>query len=458
MVFSSLIFLFRFLPLTLLAFFLAPRSMRNGVLLAASLVFYGWGEPKYILIMLLSICIDYTASNGIERHRGSRMRMRAFLMLSVVGNLGLLMGFKYANFMIENFNILTGQAIAPLAVTLPLGISFYTFQTMSYSIDVYRGHTRSERNLVDFGAYVCLFPQLIAGPIVKYVDVQRELKNLRIDPSRIEEGIRQFVLGLACKVLLANNAGLLWQDVQDRGFLQISMPMAWFGILAFAFQIYFDFSGYSLMAIGLGKILGFEFPRNFDFPYASRSITEFWRRWHMTLSAWFREYVYIPLGGNRRGPARQLVNLVIVWLLTGFWHGASWNFILWGLWFAVFLVLEKAFLLESLKRHPFWSHAYTGLVVLFGWVIFAIPDLPSVGVYLSRMFSLTFSGDILYVLRNYGVTLLASVLFSLPVMRRVQTFLAEKKTVSVILLALVFLLCVAYLVDASFNPFLYFRF
>ena len=384
--------------------------------------------------------------------------MRAYLMLSVVGNLGLLMGFKYANFMIENFNILTGQAIAPLAVTLPLGISFYTFQTMSYSIDVYRGHTRSERNLVDFGAYVCLFPQLIAGPIVKYVDVQRELKNLRIDPSRIEEGIRQFVLGLACKVLLANNAGLLWQDVQDRGFLQISMPMAWFGILAFAFQIYFDFSGYSLMAIGLGKILGFEFPRNFDFPYASRSITEFWRRWHMTLSAWFREYVYIPLGGNRRGPARQLVNLVIVWLLTGFWHGASWNFILWGLWFAVFLVLEKAFLLESLKQHPFWAHAYTGLVVLFGWVIFAIPDLPSVGVYLSRMFSFTFSGDILYVLRNYGVTLLASVLFSLPVMRRVQTFLAEKKTVSVILLALVFLLCVAYLVDASFNPFLYFRF
>ncbi len=458
MVFSSLMFLFRFLPLALLAYFIAPRFMRNGVLLVISLLFYGWGEPKYILIMFVSIVVDYVASGGIERHRGSKAWMRFYLSLSVMTNMGLLLGFKYTNFFIENINALTGSNVSLMAITLPLGISFYTFQTMSYTLDVYYGRAHAESNIIDFGAYVCLFPQLIAGPIVKYVDVQHELKHRQIDLKQIDYGIRYFIMGLASKVLIANNVGLLWADVQAIGFDKVSTPLAWLGILAFAFQIYFDFSGYSMMAIGLGKILGFEFPKNFDFPYASRSITEFWRRWHMTLGSWFREYVYIPLGGNRHGLLRQLLNLAIVWFLTGFWHGASWNFIFWGLYFLVFLILEKMFLLTILNRFKGIAHVYTALVVLLSWVIFAITDMHDIGMYFSRLTALDMGSDALYAIQNYGFVLLLAFVFSGPWIKGLYESLKERRVLVTTVLGVIFVLCVSYLVDSSFNPFLYFRF
>ncbi len=458
MVFSSLMFLFRFMPLALLAYYIAPRFMKNGVLLLVSLIFYAWGEPKYVLIMFLSIAVDYIASNGMARYRESKFKKNAFMALSVATNMGLLLTFKYTNFFIENINWIGGFSLSPVALTLPLGISFYTFQTMSYSIDVYRGKVAPEKNLIDFGAYVCLFPQLIAGPIVKYVDVQRELKQRHMNLDQMTEGVRYFIMGLSSKVLIANPMGQLWNDVTVLGVDQVSTPLAWIGIIGFAFQIYFDFSGYSLMAIGLGKMLGFEFPKNFDFPYMSKSITEFWRRWHMTLGSWFREYVYIPLGGNRKGVRRQMLNLFIVWFLTGFWHGASWNFIFWGLYFALFLVVEKVFLLKRLERYRGLSHVYAMFVVLIGWVIFANEDLGALGAHLKSLFTLNGGDDYKYALSQYGTTLVLAVFFSTPIIKKIyQRFENRPILVGTGLMAL-FALCVAYLVDASFNPFLYFRF
>lgn len=482
MVFSSLTFLFRFLPLALLAYFVAPRSCRNGVLLVASLFFYAWGEPRYLPIMLLSIAVDFLASNGIARFGERPGVKRLFLGFSLAANLGLLAGFKYANFILENLAGIMGFAFGPLEITLPLGISFFTFQTMSYTIDVYRGTVVAEKNVIRFGAYVSLFPQLVAGPIVRYADIAEGLRTHRPDPQQISLGIRQFVQGLAAKVLLANPLGMLWEDVRQRGFSEASMPMAWLAILAFALQIYFDFSGYSRMAIGLGNLFGLTFPENFSHPYAARSITEFWRRWHMTLGQWFRSYVYFPLGGNRCGPLRQVLNLLVVWLLTGLWHGASWNFVLWGLWFGLFLALEKFVIRFWLERHAVGAHAYTLLVVLLGWVLFAIPSLPDVGVYLQRLFSLEIGTDAVYALHNHGVLLLGMFL-SLPLsvwgqrLRRIGRLVVspERQTrfhgdrlttwgrqglrvgAGMTHLGL-FLLSVAYLVDAGFNPFLYFRF
>ncbi len=444
-------FLFRFLPLALLAYFLAPRFLKNGVLLLASLIFYAWGEPRYIVIMFLSIVVDYIASNGIEKKPQYK---KWFLALSVAMNMGLLMGFKYLDFFITNANHFGGLNLPLLNLTLPLGISFYTFQTMSYTIDVYRGKVEAETNIIDFGAYVCLFPQLIAGPIVKYVDIHRELKQRRVVLDQITVGVRYFVMGLASKVLIANPIGLLWHDVQALGVQGISTPMAWLGILAFAFQIYFDFSGYSLMAIGLGKILGFEFPQNFDFPYMSRSVTEFWRRWHMTLGGWFREYVYIPLGGNRK---RQGLNLLVVWFLTGFWHGAGWHFIIWGLYFALFLVIEKRHL-DWLGRHPKLASVYALFVVLMGWVFFSANGLGDALLYFKRLFTWHFSSDFLYALRQYGTTFVMAAFFSTPWIKRFYERNKHHQVVMTLGLLGIFLISVAYLVDATFNPFLYFRF
>lgn len=457
MVFSSLIFLFRFLPIALAVYYLTPHFMKNGVLLIISLLFYAWGEPRYIFIMLISIVVDYTASNSIQatEHLGLK---RLFLFLSVMSNMGFLMVFKYMDFFIVQLNRVAFIELTPLELTLPLGISFYTFQTMSYTLDVYRGKVRAERNIIDFGAYVCLFPQLIAGPIVKYVDVQKELKNRKINLDQINEGIRYFVMGLASKVIIANNMGMLWEDVQTIGVSHVSTPMAWLGIIAYGFQIYFDFSGYSLMAIGLGKMLGFEFPKNFDYPYLSRSITDFWRRWHITLGSWFREYVYIPLGGNRKGVKRQHLNLFIVWFLTGFWHGASWNFIFWGLYFAFFLILEKQFLLKWLDRHHFLSHAYAMLVVILGWVIFASPNLTATWQYLYKMFSFSGGQDYLYALNHYGMTFVMAILFSTPWIKKIYETFEHRFITLATALMIVFLFSVSYLVDSTFNPFLYFRF
>ncbi len=459
MVFSSILFLFRFFPVAMLLYYLAPRRYKNLALLLESLVFYSWGEVRYFPIMIASILVDYIASNGIQRHRQSRGACRGFLLLSVVFNLGMLGFFKYTNFLLANLSGLTGLSFPTLGLTLPLGISFYTFQTMSYTIDVYRGKVRAENNIIDFGAFVVLFPQLIAGPIVRYTDVSRELKSRSITPAEIQEGVDIFIRGLGRKVLIANNIGALWTEVSAMNFDVISTPLAWLGIVAYTFQIYFDFSGYSQMAIGLGRMLGFRFPQNFDDPYIAKSATEFWRRWHMTLGSWFREYLYIPLGGNRCSFPRQVFNLFVVWAATGLWHGASWNFVLWGLYFFVFLVLEKAFLRPYLEKTRVLGHLYLLLLVVVSWAIFAITDFAALGRFLTAMFSLRPGTEWLYYLRNYGVTLLLAVFLSTPLLSRWEARLGQRlRWARYLALGVTLIASIAYLEDATYNPFLYFRF
>ncbi|MBS5634652.1 MAG: MBOAT family protein, partial [Clostridiales bacterium] len=390
MVFSSILFLFRFMPAAFAIYYLVPKRFKNFTLLVLSLIFYSWGEAKYFPVMIASIVVDYTASGLIESHRNNKLICRLGLIYSVVFNLGMLGFFKYTNFFVGNLNALFGLSLPTISFVLPLGISFYTFQTMSYTIDVYLGKVKAERNIIDFGAFVVLFPQLIAGPIVRYADINRELKERQINLPQIQDGIKLFILGLGSKVLIANNVGALWTEIEaigaGEGFLSISTPLAWMAVFAYSLQIYFDFSGYSLMAIGLGKMLGFEFPKNFDFPYISRSFTEFWRRWHMTLGSWFREYLYIPLGGNRVSKSRLYFNLFVVWAATGFWHGASWNFIFWGLFFFVFLVIERMGFKQVLERHSAFSHVYVIFFLLLSWALFAVTDLGMLGDLFTRMF------------------------------------------------------------------------
>lgn len=458
MVFSSILFLFRFMPIAFLLYYAAPKKYKNLVLLIVSLVFYSWGEVKYFPIMVASIAIDYTASRIIESNRGNKLICRLALAGSVVFNLGMLGFFKYTNFLIANTNALLGTDIALMSITLPLGISFYTFQTMSYTIDVYLGKVKAENNIIDFGAFVVLFPQLIAGPIVRYTDINRELSERTVDFDQITEGIQTFIMGVGSKVLIANSIGAMWTEIESIGFEGLSMPLAWLAILAFTFQIYFDFSGYSLMAIGLGKMLGFNFPQNFDFPYISRSMTEFWRRWHMTLGSWFREYLYFPLGGSRKGYWRTILNLFVVWAATGLWHGASWNFVFWGLYFFVLLVIEKSFLLKYLNSSRLLAAVYMLALIPMSWAIFAITDLGSLSVFFGRMFSFGFSDDWLYYLRNYGVTFVAAAVFSTPCFKPLYNKICRNQPASILFFGLVLVVSVAYLVDATYNPFLYFRF
>lgn len=457
MVFSSVLFVFKFLPIALLLLFLTPKKYRNAVLLGLSLIFYAWGEVKYISIMFASIFIDYFCSNGIEKHREDRKRTRVYLWISILMNLGLLFFFKYSDFVIRSINLLLQSDLPLLNLTLPLGISFYTFQTMSYTFDVYRGNLKAERNIIDFGAFVCLFPQLIAGPIVTYGQIAKELKERVVTWAKFNDGVMLFLAGLASKVLLANNIGMLWDDVLLLGPGRISTLGAWLGLVAFGMQIYFDFSGYSLMAIGMGKMMGFEFPQNFNYPYISKSMTEFWSRWHMTLGTWFRDYVYIPLGGNRKGIKTQLRNLFIVWFLTGLWHGADYNFVLWGLYFFVLLTLEKLVLLKHFKNHPFIARSYFIVGILIGWAIFAIPDLSLLGSYLLVLFRFNPGLDWIYFLRNYSLILILCILFSMPIINRLK----EIRWMNPLLnlgMSIAFLIVVAYLVDSTYNPFLYFRF
>ena len=471
MVFSTLLFLFRFLPITLALYYLAPAKWKNTVLFLCSLVFYSWGEVRLFPVMAAAILINYTAGLGMEKFAHSKRARLFFLLYSIVGSLGMLMFFKYTNFFITNLNALLGTSISTLSLTLPLGISFYTFQTMSYSIDVYRGDVPAEHNLIDFGAYVVMFPQLIAGPIVKYRDVSDRLHVLkgRVTMDRVEEGVYLFILGLAKKVLLADGISALWYDVTGHmvngvmeygvGLENASTPLVWLGLAAYTLQIYFDFSGYSMMGIGMGKMLGFDFPDNFNLPYISKSITEFWRRWHMTLSSWFQEYVYIPLGGNRKGLARQLVNIAIVWFLTGFWHGANWNFILWGLYYCVLLILEKTFLLPLLKKGRVWPHIYTLLLVMVGWAFFVGSDVGvQLPLLLQRLFVPTGGVSALYFLRNYGLLLAVGIVCASPLTLRVDRVLRRHKLLQGIFLAVVLVVTIAYMVDATNSPFLYFRF
>lgn len=458
MVFSSLLFLFRFMPVAFMVYYLTPKRGKNLVLLILSLVFYSWGEPKYFPIMIFSILLDYSMGRIIECHRGSKAICRWALAGSLMGNLGILLFFKYTGFFTTNLNTLLGTNIPLLELTLPLGISFYTFQTLSYTMDVYRGNVKAERNIIDFGAFVVLFPQLIAGPIVKYTDVSRELKQRTVDMQDLTEGITTFVYGLGKKVLIANNIGALWTEVETLGFSNLSSGLAWLGILAFTLQIYFDFSGYSQMAIGLGRMLGFRFPQNFNFPYISRSITEFWRRWHMTLSSWFKEYVYIPLGGNRVSRGRWYFNMFVVWLATGFWHGADWNFIFWGLYFFLLLVLEKSFLLKRLEKHKILSTVYALFFIVFGWVLFAITDLNQMGIFIQKLFIPSPGISWVYYLRNYAVTFLIGGVLCTPVVKKLLDRAVKIPWLNLIIVLLIFFASVAYLVDSSYNPFLYFRF
>ena len=462
MVFSSILFLFRFMPAAFAIYYLVPKRFKNFTLLVLSLIFYSWGEAKYFPVMIASIVVDYTASGLIESHRNNKLICRLGLIYSVVFNLGMLGFFKYTNFFVGNLNALFGLSLPTISFVLPLGISFYTFQTMSYTIDVYLGMVKAERNIIDFGAFVVLFPQLIAGPIVRYTDINRELKERQINLPQIQDGIKLFILGLGSKVLIANNVGALWTEIEaigaGEGFLSISTPLAWMAVFAYSLQIYFDFSGYSLMAIGLGKMLGFEFPKNFDFPYISRSFTEFWRRWHMTLGSWFREYLYIPLGGNRVSKSRLYFNLFVVWAATGFWHGASWNFIFWGLFFFVFLVIERMGFKQVLERHSAFSHVYVIFFLLLSWALFAVTDLGMLGDLFTRMFVPVGGVDWIYYLRNYIVVFILGTVLSTPALKGLYLRLEKNNVFCLVFFGAIFLASTAYLVDATYNPFLYFRF
>lgn len=459
MVFSTIVFLFRFLPLAFILYFATPKKHKNLTLLIISLFFYSFGEPKYFPIMIASIIVDFFVGKFIEKNRDNKRRAFSFLLVSLVFNLGMLFLFKYSNLMINSINTLLGLTLKSMNTTLPLGISFYTFQTLSYSIDVYRGKVKAEENIIDFGAFVALFPQLIAGPIVKYSDINKEIKNRTSSFENIEEGIYLFILGLGRKVLIANNLGMLWDEVHILGFQNISSPLAFLGILAFSLQIYYDFSGYSLMAMGLGKSLGFIFPKNFNYPYISRSISEFWRRWHITLGSWFKEYVYIPLGGSRVNKKRLILNLFIVWALTGLWHGAEYNFILWGLYFFILILLEKLVLSKILENHKVLSHIYTLIALLIGWSIFAITDITELKQFIIKVFSMEYGIDYLYYLSSYGLTFLIAIIFSIPYIPKMYSkHIKPNKYIHAIIMMSIFILSVAYLVSSSYNPFLYFRF
>lgn len=466
MVFSSLEFIFVFLASVLAVYYLVPPKARNIVLLLFSLVFYGWGEPVYVFLMIATITVDYICGYIIGRDLDSKpKRAKVTLIVSIMINLALLGVFKYYDFFAGTLNSLLGRGVFPtLGLTLPIGISFYTFQALSYVIDVYRRDARVQKNIAAFGTYVTLFPQLIAGPIVRYADVDDQLRERTHSLTLFASGCRTFICGLAKKILLANAAGAMWNSLSAAA--EPDALGAWLAIVFYTFQIYFDFSGYSDMAIGLGKMFGFSFRENFYYPYVSESITEFWRRWHISLSTWFREYVYIPLGGNRRGVGRTYFNLFCVWLLTGLWHGASWNFVLWGLYYFALLVIEKTFLLRLLERAPkFLRHIYSMAAVIFGWLLFVIEDVSSIGAYLSRMFGGTgvFATQItVYELVRNLVFLAILILASTPAPKKLWYKLYSKGTpwriVQSVVCAIAFVLCIAYLVDSSYNPFLYFRF
>ena len=469
MVFSSLIFLFAFLPVTLAAYFLAPLKYRNLVLFAVSLAFYGWGEPLYILVMIFSIMTAYIFGFFIAKYRESnKSKARRYLAISIILNLASLLFFKYANFFLENIALipfLTGVSTIE-NLTLPIGISFYTFQIMSYSIDVYRGDTGTQKSFVSFGAYVVLFPQLIAGPIVRYRDIADALSVRKESIKKFTSGSGRFCAGLAKKVILADSAAAVVESFRIANDFRPSVLGAWVVVIAYSFQIYFDFSGYSDMAIGLGRMFGFSFLENFDYPYISRSITEFWRRWHISLSTWFKEYVYIPLGGNRKGLMLQYRNIAVVWLLTGFWHGAAWNFVLWGVYFGIILMLEKTFLLRLLQKLPaVLGHIYALLLIMFGWLIFSSSGMGEIWSYLKMMFGvgaeLSTSIAVYDFLRLLPLFVLC-VIGSTPLAKHLYDKLNARFPAAVLLNPALMggslLLCTAYMVDSTFSPFLYYIF
>lgn len=466
MLFSSITFLYYFLPCVLILYFAVPKCLKNAVLLLSSLFFYAWGEPKYVVLMVISIVFAYIFGLIIERNRGRKLS-KAAMIVSVIISLSSLVYFKYSDFFVSNFNKLTGLNIKLLNIALPIGISFYTFQIVSYTIDVYSGNVKARKNPIALAAYVTMFPQLIAGPIVRYSDIEKQLDDRSFNVDKASEGIRRFIIGLSKKILLANVLGELCNNF--RGTEETSVLYLWMYAICYMLHVYFDFSGYSDMAIGLGRIFGFDFLENFNYPFISTSITEFWRRWHMSLGTWFRDYVYIPLGGNRVSRFRHVFNILFVWILTGFWHGADWNFIIWGLYFAVLLTIEKFFLSEFLKRKKLIGHFYVIILCLISFVIFDTTDLHVAVNNIKGLFGLgnipLISTEAVYYLKSYIVVILMAVIGSTPLIKWICLKLKSGKTTNKVMNVLeplgligLLILITAYLVDGSFNPFLYFRF
>ncbi len=466
MLFSSIPFLFYFLPCVVLLYFAVPNCLKNSVLLLSSLFFYGWGEPRYLVFMLVSITQGYLFGILIEKYRGKR-RSKVFLTVSVLFSLLLLGYCKYADFFIENINALTGMSIPLLKIALPIGISFYTFQILSYAVDVYRGEVLAQKNYINLAAYIAMFPQLIAGPIVRYASVAQQLENRTHSFAGVAAGLRRFIIGLSKKILIANLLGELVAVFKASN--EKSVLYFWLYAAAYMLHIYFDFSGYSDMAIGLGRIFGFHFMENFDYPYISGSITEFWRRWHMSLGSWFRDYLYIPLGGNRVGKLRWLFNIFVVWMATGFWHGAAWNFVLWGVLFAVLLMIEKLWLLKPLKKLKVLNHVYVLLVVMLSFVIFDAASITDAFSYIGAMFGgqnlPLVTLESVYYLRSYLVILIIAIIGATPLPKKLAAAAEESKSIGLacnvaepVLLITLLIVCTAFLIDGSFNPFLYFRF
>lgn len=471
MVFSSIAFIMYFMPVFFLVYYILPASYKNAWLFLASLGFYYYGvrgNPGYLLLMIMSVVVNFVAGKLIEAQKTKRAR-KAWLVVGIVYDLGWLILFKYLGFLIENLNALFGAMHVKVQLEtwnliLPIGISFYTFQIISYLVDVYRRETKAEKSLISLGTYLCMFPQLIAGPIVNYHLIQEQLHKRKHSMVKVESGLKVFALGLAYKVLLANRVGHLWTEVTAIGYESISTPLAWMSIVAYSLQLYFDFYGYSLMAIGLGRMMGFDFPQNFNNPYMAVSMTDFWRRWHMTLGGWFREYVYIPLGGNRGGFAKTVRNMFVVWLLTGLWHGASWNFVLWGLLLFVLLFVEKAGLGKVLERHKALGHIYMILWIPLSWLVFVITDLSQLGIYLQKLFpffgstgTVLFQGDYLKYGKTYGVYLVLGILFATGVQEKLLKKNKNRLWVILLLLAL-FWASVYCMYLGMDDPFLYFRF
>lgn len=471
MVFSSIPFLFFFLPLCLILYYAVPFSWKNGILLFFSMLFYAWGEPRYICLILIGTFIDYVNGLLMEKYGDTRTKRRIFLCCSVTVNLLILGFFKYADFVIVSLNAGLGLQISPLGLKLPVGISFFTFQTMSYVIDLYRGEVKAEHNYFRYLTYVSMFPQLVAGPIVRFADINAELRERKISFQMFENGICRFLQGLLKKVLLANQIGALWESIKVMEVAQISVVTAWLGALAFTLQLYFDFSAYSDMAIGMGEMLGFHFNENFNYPLSAVSVTDFWRRWHISLSTWFRDYVYIPLGGNRVGTVKHLRNMFVVWFLTGLWHGAAWNFVLWGLYYGVLLTLEKYVWGKKLEKLPvFVQHLYAIGIVVFGFVIFTFDNMSEMLEYIRAMFALAgngfFSTECIWYIGNYGVILGVACILAFPIYPWVCGKVQHKRkivgtmcsVVSVVGYLVLFMLAISSLVSDTYNPFLYFRF
>jgi alginate O-acetyltransferase complex protein AlgI len=471
MVFSSLSFIFVFLPVFMALYYIFPAKYRNVLLFVGSLVFYSFGEPYYLFLIICSITVNYFVGRGLCHYSEKPPVRKLLLIISVIYNFGLLLIFKYTDFFIENINSLLNLFssefyLNTLNLTLPLGISFYTFQIMSYIIDVYRGRIEADKSYISLGAYLCMFPQLIAGPIVVYSDIRESLRERTISINGFDSGLKTFIIGLGYKVIIANRIGTLWNEVCTIGFESLSTPIAWLGALGYSMQLFFDFWGYSIMAIGLGEMLGFKMPENFNYPYMSRSVTEFWRKWHITLGAWFREYVYIPLGGNRKGRLRMVFNLFVVWFLVGFWHGAAWNFILWGLLIFVLLIIEKNITLKWLNGENIFSeiisHAYVILYILVSWTIFAISDFGELGTYLMHMFNFAWFTSLDFsvftgLLKDYALLIIGSIIFATPYPIKLFNKIRDSYA-GVAILFIIFWYCIYYLSIGANNPFLYFRF